>query len=156
MTVGVVGYVGGEVAVPGPGCAGAWAEKESRSQRDVSTTQSSNYKLYGFNGQLQTHTACTEVSAHRNISQLYLTAWSSSDGREGRRCARGGGLSGWEQVWRRIGFRGCRAAAGWGVLDGLDGVASLYGGQTLWSVKIVFILNHAECWAGTTGQSQSW
>lgn len=85
---------------------------------------------------------------------IRLTARSSSHGK-GWRWGRAGGLSWWEQVRRHKWLRGVGVTGRW-MLDGLDAVATLDGGETLRSIKVVLVLHH-QSWAGCRGgQCQAW
>lgn len=70
----------------------------------------------------------------------YLTAWSRGKRREGWGWGRRGRLSRWQQIWGRKWLGGGRSAAGWRMLNGLDGVPALDGGKTLRTVKITLVL----------------
>lgn len=138
VTIGVVGYVWGEAVVPRPGWAGGWRLEENKMKYNWSSSSLWNIKQPFKKGQkldwLQKQTMLLFTVLG------YLTAWSRGKRREGRGWGRRGRLSRWQQIWGRKWLGGGRSAAGWRVLNGLDGVPALYGGKALRTVKITLVL----------------
>ena len=78
---------------------------------------------------------------HRTLPYLCLTPGSSSDGGEGGRSG-GGSLRHGEVSRGAESLGGAWAAARGGVLDGLDGMAPIHGGQTGRRIKVILVFNH--------------